>query len=439
MKNEKRVSSLIALAIVSTLSFFFFSFKISHAQTIQQPIHSTYQFGIDNTGQQLGSGISSTISNIAFFVNASSTTNNIANVSISVCSVQQTGINSTQCGGTFYGVYQSSNVSFADNFIGVLNIPITATTTNPSRYYFISYGTNHPTTDALGGSTNDVYTGGRCKYTGVGDNNCTTVNDLFFGYSNTPFTNSGSSISIDYPTEGLVTPAFQYWTVTYSANVNIPLEQISAEIHWGTTTNAMTHRDGGGIDTYATTTNFLVDYFFELSDYYAQAFLLNGTTTIATSTIRSFTTTSAGNPFDTQPDIGGGYATTTGDYFEQCNQLGGNFWQAYFCNLVTIMLKPHTYSVNLLTNSFNTFRKVFPFSIFFNLNNIFNDYVSNNPNTVSKNLEFRLSPYAPAFTLLSNTTLDDTIGSANKTILFNGIIALFWVLISLKIVNHFRK
>lgn len=291
-----------------------------------------------------------------------------------------------------------------------------STALNPTKYYWITVFSSNGVSGW--GSTNpNSYSPGYYIFNDAIQN--TTTYDMYFllGTDINPITTEGNSISIAFPTEGLVTPAFQYWLIDYTVSLFYPIENIGIEIKWGTSTSHMTRRDGGGItQSSASNTPFLVDYFFEISDYFAQAFIKNGTSTLATSTLRTFSVTSIGDPFNTQPQNPFGYSTTTGEIFTQCEQnLGSgnsflNFWGNGFCNAMKFLFQPHVSVLTALKNTLLSFKEVFPFNIFFGLTNKLTDELINAPAGQISTFTVNKGPLNFSANIFTPTALEDTLG-----------------------------
>lgn len=182
---------------------------------------------------------------------------------------------------------------------------------------------------------------------------------------------AGNFISINFPSEGLVTPAFSNWVVDYSISPLLSLNEVCLQVNYGTSSSNLFYRDGCGyaaFNGHATSSNILVDHFFSIDDWFAQAYIKVGNVNYATSSIRSFSVTSIGNPFDNQPTFPAGYATSTGTLKQQCEQNG--FFEAWMCNFFNLFFTPHESSKDFIYEQIALIKKVFPFNVFFGISDL---------------------------------------------------------------------
>lgn len=417
---------------------FFLSFGISKAATVfQQPVSSEIEYYSDSIFyQSLGQATASSTIDSVIVNTVSTSTNNVITATL----IQCLSLGSQFPNDCFSEGQLNGTVSVSLPFDGFVKIPFSnATSTVPGRYYLLGLSTQPGTTaTAFRGSINEnSYVDGYCDLTT--QTGCDVLKDLYFVVgSNLNTTISGTYINLTFPHNNEVLNDFDYWYVNYNVSTTtqddyptIPKNEILINVRYATTT-ANLNNDAAYIDGFSlfqigyASTTITKNNGVPVGDYYAQAFIgsrdLNSGSiyVIATSSIISISILTQNN-FEPPTTIGdlGNFATSTGDVFNQCYQLGVNSWQTAVCNVFAFLFQPHDSSFETLKDVLFSFTKVFPFNIFFGLqyNNLSN--FANAPDGKTFTYTVHQGPLNFSADLLTPTALQDTIGDPFTTIWFS--------------------
>lgn len=445
VSRKKLAASLIPIGIMMGLSFFFFSFKESSAATIaSQPIFDTVEYVGDNfITQTLGTLPSGTIKYGSLWVVATST--NIQPISIGIYSCTGTYPEPRigSCTGAEMLAATTSLVTVPDNFQGVLDFVFNnATTTNPNQTYALFVNPNFGAQNeisGLRGSVTNTYINGECgKNLSVTGDLCQEVKDIFFSLTSTGNTiNLDANIVFELPVHTAITPDFSQFMGTFSDATSTIENPFSDEvllytvgIFYGQASTSLEFTDvgvqtsygGAGFQYYPWTvdkTNTLT-----AGIWYAKANLYDPYFTLrATTSIISFTVGESGNPLIP----GENFATTTGSFYDQCQQLNVNGWQNAVCNLLSFLFQPHDFSINAIKSVLTGFQKVFPFSLVYQLQQNTIDFALTGTSTAPLSIVFKTPVGTTSVDILTATLLTDRGLTDTKNRYFQITEMLIWI------------
>lgn len=459
MKNKKhKYLILIPIGILFTLSFLFFSFKnVSAVTLLEQNIsNSNVYFNGQNLGQRLGTGLEIGVINSGnIFLNATSTNQNGFTVTFEQCA-GGTYNDSLVCSGSASSLTTFiASTSVPDNFSGYFNFTFpSATTTNNSSDYALyilpDYTVGNEIT-SLGGSINiNSYSNGQCGRVLVGE--CNNFGDLFFQLGSNIATTTGNTLNFNFPTYNFYSLDFGSFNVNYEIlSTSTPLANFFLQVIYGTLTS--TSSNGTGIISYSSTnTPILKTTFLPSGDYYATSNLIAvtnptnsslGFAYILVSTTTRFSIGGNGSttPYWTPPNNTFGnilfdsFASTTGNIFDQCNQLNVNAWQTFVCNLLSFLFRPHQSSLNAIRNVLTSFQNVFPFSIVYGLQQNTISFLETGTSTAPFALSFRTPAGSFNATVLTATSFLDNV-PAFRNLYFIFVEAFIWIGLGVLIYKH---
>lgn len=441
-KNKKNIPIIILSGFFLILSFFFFSFKTVKAETVtfSQLVNATTTNNTSFPFQTLGttSVAGQTINSATIFIDNTGNNNFYATINLNACptGATYTGIQTCSFGSNF-GAGGEINFLVATNTAQYYTGYFSATTTVTNREYAIA--PNFVGNNAyIGGSINaNVYTQG--EYRAGGEE----IKDIYFKVGNNLENITENYITITIPRNGEVFPILENFGIKYNYSTTtiqgtgIPENEVLIQMRWASTTtafdNGLAYHNGFTVFTNLNASTTISTYgTLPLGDYYARGYILgtngNNFYTIATSTTIQFTTTE-NDTFGGPPMIVEtfGVATTTGNLFNQCEQLNVEGWQLGVCNTFAFLFQPHAQSINDLETTFKGFQNIFPFSVAFgikqNTSTIFNNGTTTSPFALTIQYgNININP-----TLLTGTILEDNNLTAFKNLYFTIAEYLIWI------------
>jgi len=459
MPKQKSSLIIIPFGILLGLSFFFFSFKISQAETIlaeqtQLDNATGFRNAIFPGATYYGLYITNktgTFNQIELFYTSSST----IDINDRIDLTQVTCGTVTQIGAAS----SSQNVLAVANELSKKLFTFTNTITlNSSLCYFaqLSGGWTGGLDQNILGTTNTTGTDTRLK----GNDNSNVAN-LYNPYyrigSNLNTQNSyGNWINLTYPTNGSLVNDFYFWNIDYSVQATSSI--LTRGVKYGTTTN-FAYDDYEPVTHLTASTTVFKNRTVPVGNYYAQAYISanrgcdnfpyctqSTNYDIATSSIIQFSLISSGDAhFPTYDELQPN-ATSTGNIFEQCEQILGsdnsflNFWGAGFCKASKFLFEPHQISFTAIDTTVSLYKTVFPFNVFFGISDSFKNSLRENENQAGTNLEWNavlMGNNYGTISFLTPTFLEDTFGSEVKNLLFTVMTALLWIGIGIKCIKQF--